>query len=108
MAGDKKQKARSIGLTIRLPQEGKNPVLELRKHFEKFSNRLDTFMALSHLVIVTPGGIGTILELFYTLQLIQVKHINKIPIILVGKVINLDRLLKVVVVRVFLIMEIVL
>lgn len=85
MAGDKHHKACSVGLTIRLPHEAKNPILEVRKHFEKFSHRLDTFMALSHLVVVTPGGIGTILELFYTLQLIQVKHINKIPIILVGK-----------------------
>ncbi|MDX9970720.1 MAG: LOG family protein [Candidatus Gracilibacteria bacterium] len=85
MAGDKNHKACSVGLTIRLPHEAKNPILEVRKHFEKFSHRLDTFMALSHLVVVTPGGIGTILELFYTLQLIQVKHINKIPIILVGK-----------------------
>lgn len=85
MAGDIKQKACSLGLTIRLPHESKNPILEVRKHFEKFSHRLDTFMALSHMVVVTPGGIGTCLELFYTLQLIQVKHINKIPIILVGK-----------------------
>lgn len=85
MAGDKHHKACSVGLTIRLPHEAKNPILEVRKHFEKFSHRLDTFMALSHLVVVTPGGIGTILELFYTLQLIQVKHIHKIPIILVGK-----------------------
>jgi len=85
MEGDKNQTASSIGLTIRLPHEADNPVLEVRKHFEKFSHRLDTFMAFSHLVVVTPGGIGTILELYYTLQLIQVKHIHKIPIILVGK-----------------------
>jgi len=85
MEGDKNQNASSIGLTIRLPHEADNPVLEVRKHFEKFSHRLDTFMAFSHLVVVTPGGIGTILELYYTLQLIQVKHIHKIPIILVGK-----------------------
>jgi predicted Rossmann-fold nucleotide-binding protein len=85
MEGDINKKASSIGLTIRLPHEADNPILEVRKHFEKFSHRLDTFMAFSHLVVVTPGGIGTILELYYTLQLIQVKHIHKIPIILVGK-----------------------
>ena len=42
-------------------------------------------MRISHAVIVTPGGIGTILELLYTWQLIQVSHISERPIILVGK-----------------------
>ena len=36
-------------------------------------------------VIVTPGGIGTLLELFYTWQLVQVHHICNIPIILMGE-----------------------
>jgi predicted Rossmann-fold nucleotide-binding protein len=34
--------------------------------------------------IVTPGGIGTLLELFYTWQLMQVGHICRTPIILWG------------------------
>lgn len=84
-AGDKKHKADSIGLTIRLPWEAKeNKHLEIKKHFNRFSDRLDHFMALSNVVVVTPGGIGTVLELFYTWQLIQVRHICPIPIILVG------------------------
>lgn len=84
--GDPENKATSIGLTIHLPEEAKgNKYIELEKHFQKFSHRLDTFMAISHAVIVTPGGVGTCLELFYTMQLTQVKHIKKIPIILVGK-----------------------
>lgn len=41
-------------------------------------------MLLSHVFIITPGGIGTLLELFYTWQLMQVGHICKTPIILWG------------------------
>lgn len=84
-AGDKKKKADSIGLTIMIAAEEKpNRHLELKKHFDKFGERLDHFMTLSNVVVVMPGGIGTCLELFYTWQLTQVKHICPIPIILVG------------------------
>ena len=39
-------------------------------------------MRLSHSVICTPGGIGTMLEFFFVWQLIQVKHIAPRPIVL--------------------------
>lgn len=39
-------------------------------------------MLLSHVFVVAPGGIGTLLELFYTWQLMQVGHICRAPIIL--------------------------
>jgi len=85
-AGDTRKKSDAIGLTIRLPWETKpNKHLEIKEHFNKFSNRLDTFMDLSSVAVIMPGGIGTCLELFYTLQLIQVKHISPIPVILVGE-----------------------
>jgi len=35
-------------------------------------------------VVLTPGGIGTLLEMFYTWQLIQVGHIRPRPLILLG------------------------
>ena len=41
-------------------------------------------MRISHAVVVTPGGIGTLLELFYTWQLMQVGHIEVRPLILLG------------------------
>ncbi len=85
-AGDPDGKADSIGLTIQLPWEGElNKFVEIQKHFNKFSGRLDHFMALSSAVVITPGGVGTCLEFFYTWQLIQVQHICPIPVILVGK-----------------------
>lgn len=84
-AGDGHHDSDNIGLTIQLPWESEaNKHLEIKKHFNKFSGRLDTFMALSSVVVVTPGGVGTCLELFYTWQLVQVKHICPIPIILIG------------------------
>ncbi|QQR55053.1 LOG family protein [Candidatus Peregrinibacteria bacterium] len=85
-AGDKENKFKSIGINIVLPFEQKpNPGLEYVENHELFSTRLDEFMLLSNVVIVTPGGIGTCLELFYTWQLLQVRHICQMPIVLVGK-----------------------
>jgi len=84
--GDKDNKADSIGLIIELPWEAEgNKHLEVSQKFAKFSKRLDNFMALSSVVVVTPGGIGTCLELYYTWQLVQVGHIDPVPIIVVGK-----------------------
>jgi len=40
--------------------------------------RLDAF-------VVTPGEIGTVLELMMIWQLLQVKHVHDTPLILVGK-----------------------
>lgn len=83
--GSKDNESHSIGLNIKLPHEqDANPHLDIKHDFERFSGRLDTFMSLSNVVVVAPGGIGTILELFYTWQLVQVKHICNIPIILYG------------------------
>jgi predicted Rossmann-fold nucleotide-binding protein len=84
-AGDKNQKSDSIGLVIKLPwEEEGNKHLEIEKKFDKFSGRLDHFMALSTAFVIMPGGVGTCLELFYAWQLIQVKHVRPIPIIMVG------------------------
>jgi uncharacterized protein (TIGR00730 family) len=84
--GKKNHDCYSIGLNICLPDEQKpNLHLDIKKEFHQFSKRLDTFMMLSNAVIVAPGGIGTLLEFIYTWQLLQVRHIENIPIILLGK-----------------------
>lgn len=76
----------SIGLNIYLPHEQEsNPHLDIKRDFKYFSKRLDYFMHLSNVVVVAPGGIGTLLELFYTWQLVQVEHICNTPIILLGQ-----------------------
>ncbi len=80
-----KKEVHSFGLNIKLPMEQKdNKHLDIKKDFERFSERLDYFMYLSNVVVVAPGGIGTLLELYYTWQLVQVKHTCNIPIILLG------------------------
>ena len=85
-AKDGSSQSKSFGLHIDLPFEtSPNQHLDITYHHKRFSSRLDEFMRISHAVIVTPGGIGTILELLYTWQLIQVSHISERPIILVGK-----------------------
>lgn len=79
--------ASSIGLNIKLPLEQvANPFLDIKREFDRFSSRLDTFMSLSDAVVVAPGGIGTLLELFYSWQLVQVGHICRTPIILYGEI----------------------
>ncbi len=75
----------SIGLNIRLPHEQvANQYLDIKHEFDRFSNRLDMFMSISDAVVVAPGGIGTLLELFYAWQLAQVQHICETPVILFG------------------------
>lgn len=75
--------SRSIGLPIQLPFESDaNSHLDVKSHHKRFSSRLDEFMRISHAVIVVPGGIGTVLEMFYTWQLMQVAHIRPRPLIL--------------------------
>jgi len=83
--GKKDDTQHSIGLNIKLPHEQKETShLDIKKDFERFSGRLDHFMLLSHAVVVAPGGVGTLLGLFYTWQLMQVKQICNMPIILMG------------------------
>jgi uncharacterized protein (TIGR00730 family) len=83
--GKKLKSTHSIGLAIKLPREqGVNSGVEVLKEFNRFSRRLDNFMLLSNVIVVAPGGVGTLLEFFYSWQLIQVRHVCDIPIILLG------------------------
>jgi len=84
-AKDGSSESKSFGLHVDLPFEtSPNGHLDVTYHHKKFSSRLDEFMRISNAVIVAPGGIGTVLELMYTWQLIQVGHITARPIILIG------------------------
>ncbi|MBU2612574.1 MAG: LOG family protein [Nanoarchaeota archaeon] len=79
--------AHSIGLGVELPHEQRfNRGVQLFRKFKIFSRRLDNFMLLSNAVVIAPGGVGTMLELFYTWQLMQVGHTCQIPIIILGDV----------------------
>lgn len=74
----------SYGLPIHLPTvvEDANKHLDIKSEHRRFSSRLDEFMRLSHAVIVAPGGIGTLLELVYVWQLLQVRLIEPRTLIL--------------------------
>jgi len=76
----------SIGLPILLPRsrEEANRHLDIKSEHRRFSSRLDEFMRLSHAVVVAPGGIGTLLELVYVWQLIQVAMVEPRPVVLLG------------------------
>ncbi len=83
---EKHTKSLSYGLSIQLEFEPTpNSHLDVKRHHHRFSSRLDDFMRLSQSIVVTPGGIGTLLELFFAWQLIQVKHITPRPIVLMDK-----------------------
>jgi uncharacterized protein (TIGR00730 family) len=79
--------ARSIGLPIHLPniREMANKHLDIKSEHRRFSSRLDEFMRLSHAVVVAPGGIGTLLELMFAWQLIQVGMVERREIILLDR-----------------------
>lgn len=83
---EKKTKSLSYGLSIELDFEPEpNSHLDIKRHHHKFSSRLDEFMRLSHSIVATPGGIGTLLEVYFSWQLIQVKHMSVRPIVLMDR-----------------------
>lgn len=75
----------SIAEAIYLPfEEAVNEhVQEYDKHQEFFS-RLKTFSECDAFII-TPGGIGTLLEMALIYQLVQVNHVGDKPVICVGR-----------------------
>lgn len=83
--GRKTTKVHSYGVNIKMEKpQIPNEHLDIKKEFDRFSERLDYFMYLADSIVVAPGGIGTMLEFMYTWQLIQVKDISHVPIILLG------------------------
>lgn len=83
--GQIENKIRSYGLAIHLPaEEAANPFVDRVFKHRTFFSRLHHFVRLSSAFIVMPGGIGTALELFLIWQLLQVKHMQQRPLILVG------------------------
>lgn len=83
----RQNRARSYGLPLDLPTlfEPPNPHLDFSSAHKRFSSRLDEFIRLSHAVIVAPGGIGTLLELMYVWQLLQLRTMEARPLVLLGR-----------------------
>ena len=78
-------RAQSVGIRVDLPfeQEVNAFVTEAFEH-RTFFTRLHQFVLTSDAFIVAPGGIGTVLETMMIWQLLQVRHLQDMPLILVG------------------------
>jgi uncharacterized protein (TIGR00730 family) len=83
----KRKRSQSYGLPLDLPSlvEPANRHLDIKSSHKRFSSRLDEFVRLSHAMVVAPGGIGTLLELMYVWQLLQLDTIEPRPFILLGR-----------------------
>jgi uncharacterized protein (TIGR00730 family) len=80
------ERNRSVGIRVELPfEQDVNPFVEQAFEHGTFFTRLHHFVLTSDAFVVVPGGIGTVLELTMIWQLLQVKHLQDTPLILVGK-----------------------
>ena len=76
----------SMGIRVDLPfEQDVNPFVEQAFEHETFFTRLHHFVIASDAFVVVPGGIGTVLETLMVWQLLQVRHVDDVPLILVGK-----------------------
>ena len=77
---------RSVGIRVDLPfEQGLNDFVTSAFEHRTFFTRLHQFVLMSDAFIVAPGGIGTVLETLMIWQLLQVKHLEHTPLILVGR-----------------------
>jgi uncharacterized protein (TIGR00730 family) len=84
-AANAPERNQSVGIRVELPFEQEvNPFVEQAFEHKTFFSRLHHFVLASDAYVVTPGGVGTVLELMLIWQLLQVKHIHDTPLILVG------------------------
>jgi uncharacterized protein (TIGR00730 family) len=85
-ASEAPDRSRSFGIRVELPfeQEVNAFVSEAFEH-RTFFTRLHQFVLASDAFLVTPGGIGTVLEMVMIWQLLQVNHLENTPLILVGR-----------------------
>jgi uncharacterized protein (TIGR00730 family) len=76
----------SVGIRVDLPFEQEvNAFVQQAYEHETFFTRLHHFVLASDAFVVTPGGIGTLLEAAMIWQLLQVRHIQDAPLIFIGK-----------------------
>jgi uncharacterized protein (TIGR00730 family) len=80
------ERNRSVGIRVDLPFEQQvNPFVEQAFQHQTFFTRLHHFGLVSDAFVVTPGGLGRILETMMVWQLLQVRHVHDTPMILVGE-----------------------
>ena len=75
----------SVGIRVDLPFEQEvNPFVGQVFEHRTFFSRLHHFVLVSDAYVVVPGGIGTVLETMMVWQLLQVRKLNRTPLILAG------------------------
>ncbi|MCE9567856.1 MAG: LOG family protein [Planctomycetes bacterium] len=75
----------SVGIRVDLPfEQDVNAFVTQAFEHKTFFTRLQHFVLVSDVFIVVPGGIGTVLETLMVWQLLQVRHLNDVPLILAG------------------------
>ena len=76
----------SVGIRVELPfEQNVNAFVTEAFEHRTFFTRLHQFVLMSDAFVVAPGGIGTVLEMILIWQLLQVKHLERTPLILVGR-----------------------
>lgn len=76
---------KSVGIRIELPfEQDVNAFVTDAFEHKTFFTRLHHFVLVSDAFVVTPGGIGTVLEMLTVWQLLQVRHLRDTPLILAG------------------------
>jgi predicted Rossmann-fold nucleotide-binding protein len=85
IAAGSPERDRSVGIRVDLPfEQGMNAFVRMAFTHRTFFTRLHHFVLSSDAYIVAPGGIGTLLEMTMIWQLLQVRHLEDVPLILVG------------------------
>lgn len=80
------ERVQSIGIRVELPFEQEvNPFVDQAFEHETFFTRLHQFVLMSDAFIVAPGGIGTVLEAMMIWQLLQVRHLDDVPLVFAGR-----------------------
>ena len=84
-AANSRDRVKSVGIRVDLPfEQDVNAFVDEAFEHRTFFTRLHQFVLTSDAYIVAPGGIGTVLETMMIWQLLQVRHLQDTPLILVG------------------------
>ena len=75
----------SVGLGIELPFEQRlNDYVDIGIQFRYFFARKTMFVKYAQAFVITPGGFGTLDELFEALTLVQTAKVTRFPVVLLG------------------------
>ncbi|HVE99259.1 MAG TPA: TIGR00730 family Rossman fold protein [Mycobacteriales bacterium] len=75
----------SVGLGIELPfEQGLNDWVDIGIQFRYFFVRKTMFVKYAQAFVITPGGLGTLDELFEALTLVQTRKVTMFPVVLLG------------------------